>query len=359
MNDQIKELTESFPKLILIAFLIGIYTPYSVIAQPPIPENMVLVNAGGFIRGMDTVSDRNKKGKNQETEDKLPVPKHSFEDESPARMIYLSSYYIDKYEVSNSQYKKFMRSTDHAAPAYWDHRKLNIANHPVTGVNWFDANAYCRWNKKRLPTEAEWEKAARGPAGSIYPWGNTLDIEKANFSKGNTGKNMVTTPIDSYPEGSSYYGAYNMAGNVFEWVQDWYDPDYYKDTSNVRNVKGPDVGIELGVPGKYGEKIKFGRKKVIRGGSWFAPEESITTTHRFWNDSLNNSYGVGLGIRCARDIRGNTQMTARSFYMDALVEMGAQKYKRAHKSINKALDISPGNTEYKKLNSLIKERINF
>jgi len=358
MKNLKNKIIESFPKIILLSFFIGITSPHLAKAQSPAPENMVLVNAGGFIRGMDAERSLTKNGKTQKHADELPVSKNSFEDESPARMIYLSSFYIDKYEVSNANYKEFMRSTDHAAPAYWDHRQLNIAHHPVTGVNWFDANAYCRWNRKRLPTEAEWEKAARGPAGSIYPWGNKLDYEKANFSKGNTGKNMVTTPADSYPEGKSYYGAYNMAGNVFEWVQDWYDPDYYKDTMNVRNVKGPDVGIKLGVPGKYDVKIKFGSKKVIRGGSWFAPAESITTTHRFWNDPMNNSYGVGLGIRCARDIKGNSRMTARSFYMDALVEMGAQKFKRAHNSINKALDISPENTEYKNLKSLIKQRGN-
>jgi gamma-glutamyl hercynylcysteine S-oxide synthase len=355
MNCQIKN-TGLIPKIALLAISLGLLTPNLVKAQKSIPDNMVLVNAGGFIRGMNIDRDLTNNGKVLAQTKKLTVSKNSFEDEAPARMIYLSSYYIDKHEVSNIQYKEFMIATDHPAPAYWDHRKLNIANHPVTGVNWFDANAYCRWNKKRLPTEAEWEKAARGPAGLIYPWGNTLDIEKANFSKGDTGKSMVTTPIDSYPEGKSYYGAYNMAGNVFEWVQDWYDPDYYKNLTNVRDVKGPELGIELGVSGKYDEKIKYGSKKVIRGGSWFAPAESITTTHRFWNDPMNNSYGVGLGIRCARDLKGNTQMTARSFYMDALAEMGSQKYKRAHKSINKALDISPDNTEYKNLKSLIMQR---
>ena len=358
MNHQIKTLITSFQKIVLTLLFIGISTPFIAEAQAPTPQNMVLVNAGGFIRGMDISQDKTDSTANDDKKNKLPLSKNSFEDEAPARMIYLSSYYIDIYEVSNTQYKEFMRSTDHPAPAYWDHRQLNLANHPVTGVNWFDANSYCRWNKKRLPTEAEWEKAARGPAGLTYPWGNNLDIEKANFSKGNTGKNMVTTPVDSYPKGKSYYGAYNMAGNVFEWVQDWYDPDYYKNTTNVRNVKGPKVGVELGVPGKYDEKVKYSSKKVIRGGSWFAPAESITTTHRFWNDPLNNSYGVGLGIRCARDIRGNSGMIARSFYMDALVELGAQKFKRAHNSINKALDISPDNTEYKNLKVVIKERGN-
>jgi hypothetical protein len=149
-----------------------------------------------------------------------------------------------------------------------------------------------------------------------------------------------------------------MAGNVFEWVQDWYDPNYYKNSTNVRNVKGPELGIELGVSGKYDEKLKYAQKKVIRGGSWFAPAESITTTHRFWNDPMNNSYGVGLGIRCARDLEDNSRMQARSFYMNALIEMGAQKFKKANISINKALEINPDDQEYESLKNLIERRKN-
>ena len=119
-------------------------------------------------------------------------------------MIYLPSYYIDKFEVSNDEYTKFILATDHPAPAYWDHHKLNKANQPVTGVNWYDANTYCLWANKRLPTEAEWEKAARGPAGLIYPWGNNLDSTKANFAKGKSGEKHITDSIDSHNEGKSY-----------------------------------------------------------------------------------------------------------------------------------------------------------
>jgi|TARA_B110000116_G_scaffold263909_1_gene271041 formylglycine-generating enzyme required for sulfatase activity len=349
MNSQQKHSIKILLNIFILTVFMFSSLPFKAQADSSDTENMILINAGGFMRGIDEDPGNNK----------LPSPKEVFEDEGPARMVYLSSYYIDKYEVSNSQYKSFMRATDYAAPAYWDHRQLNITNHPVTGVNWHDASAYCRWNKKRLPTEAEWEKAARGPAGSIYPWGNTIDIKKANFSKGNTGKKMVTTPIDSYPEGKSYYGVYNMAGNVFEWVQDWYDPDFYKDEkSAVRNVKGPNLGTEIGIEGKYDVKLRYGQKKVIRGGSWFAPAESITTTHRFWNNPMNNSYGVGLGIRCARDIKDNSRMEARSHYMDALVEMGNQKHKKAFESIKRALNLNPDDREYKALKEIIKKRGN-
>jgi hypothetical protein len=101
-----------------------------------------------------------------------------------------------------------------------------------------------------------------------------------------------------------------------------------------------------------------GKKKVIRGGSWFAPSQSITTTHRFWNDPMNNSYGVGLGFRCARSVESNPVMRARTFYMEALIQMGAEKYKEALNSINKALEDSPKNKEYQELKVLIEEQRN-
>jgi formylglycine-generating enzyme required for sulfatase activity len=237
-----------------------------------VPDDMVLINAGGFTRGVD-----NTKGEN-------------FSDEAPAKMIYISSYYLDKYEVSNAKYTEFIIATDHPAPAYWDHRKLNQPNQPVTGVNWFDANTYCHWANKRLPSEAEWEKAARGPAGSIYPWGNKLEYSKANFAKGKSGQKYITDSVDAHDDGVSYYGVYNMAGNVFEWVQDWYSSNYYS-TDETRNPIGPKShgGNNIEIINAKNEPDLT--KKVIRGGSWFAPAQSITTTHRFWNNPINNSYG--------------------------------------------------------------------
>lgn len=314
--------------------------PIKGIAETVAPEKMVLVNAGGFVRGIDKTSSN----------------KNSFNDEGPAKMVYLPSYLIDKYEVSNAEYTEFIKATDYAAPAYWDHHQLNQPEQPVTGVNWFDANAYCHWANKRLPTEAEWEKAARGPAGLIYPWGNELDYDKANFAKGKTGQRHITAPVDSHPEGKSYYGAYNMAGNVFEWVQDWYDPNYYKDSKSIRNPQGPLFGL-IGSDNTLSEEHIAGKKKVIRGGSWFAPPQSITTTHRFWNNPMNNSYGVGLGFRCARDLKSEPSMKARSFYMEALVQIGAEKYEKALNSISNALEFSPENKEYQNLKNLILKTI--
>jgi gamma-glutamyl hercynylcysteine S-oxide synthase len=358
----VNDIINSFLRKIFICLLFmgftGTAVPGKGMAETVSPDNMVLVNAGGFVRGIDKNSSENNIGKTaNDSEIKLSYSKKAFDDERPAKMIYLSSYFIDKFEVSNDEFTEFIKVTDYPAPAYWDHHQLNQPRQPATGVNWYDANAYCHWANKRLPTEAEWEKAARGPAGSIYPWGNELDYGKANFAKGKTGQGHITTPVDSHPEGKSYYGAYNMAGNVFEWVQDWYDPNYYEESKNVRNPQGPKFGLKLGSASTLAGKHISGKKKVIRGGSWFAPASSITTTHRFWNDPMNNSYGVGLGFRCARDLESDPQMEARSFYMDALIQMGAEKYEKAHVSINNALKISIKNKEYLNLKALIESKI--
>ena len=343
---------------IYIIFVLLIFLVNKVFAFTGTPENMVLVNAGGFTRGIDKNQIIEIEKSKQNSPKKIAkVQLAAFEDETPAKMIYLPSYFIDKFEVSNEEYTNFILATDHPAPAYWDHNKLNKPNQPVTGVNWFDANTYCLWANKRLPTEAEWEKAARGPAGLIYPWGNNLDSTKANFAKGKSGEKHITDSIDSHPEGKSYYGAYNMAGNVFEWVHDWYDPNYYKTSSDIRNPQGPSLGMVSTnkILNKY-EKLSD-KKRVIRGGSWFAPAASITTTHRFWNNPMNNSYGVGLGFRCARDKAKESSLEARAYYMDALVQIGEDKYKSAHESIENAINISPNNEEYTSMKKLIENSL--
>ena len=339
MNHNLKQI---FGRTLTISFLAVFFTaivPQVSRAVTAVPEDMVLVNAGGFTRGIDNTKNNN------------------FMDEAPAKMIYLSSYYIDKFEVSNSKYTEFIIATDHPAPAYWDYRKLNQPSQPVTGVNWFDADTYCHWANKRLPTEAEWEKAARGPAGSIYPWGNKIEYSKANFAKGKSGQKYITDSVDAHPDGISYYGAYNMAGNVFEWVQDWYSSNYYS-TDETRNPIGPQLqkikNVEV-VSNKPESDLK---KKVIRGGSWFAPAQSITTTHRFWNDPINNSYGVGLGFRCAQSLANDLEAEARSFYMKAHILVGNEKYQKALLSITNALIGSPKNKEYRAFKMLIEKQLN-
>jgi formylglycine-generating enzyme required for sulfatase activity len=265
--------------------------------------------------------------------------------DEPKHQVVLDAYYIDKYETSNARYKEFMRTTGHPAPAYWDDPRLNKPEQPVVGVSWTDAAAFCKWDGKRLPTEAEWERAAKGPSGdNHYPWGHTLDPSKANYGQ-NVGR---TTPVDSYPEGVSGFGVYNMAGNVFEWVQDWYTPNYYKE-SVALNPQGPEKGYNFANQGPV---------RVLRGGSWLAPGTSLHTSHRFWNQPENNSYGVGLGFRCAKSARvvsDSMRQEARDAFIQTLVFMGAEKYANALTAIEKALAIDPDNQEYLATRDLIQK----
>lgn len=283
--------------------------------------------------------------------DMVPIPRGEFtmgsnehSDETPHQVV-LDAYLIDKYEASNARYKEFMKTTSQPAPAYWDDPRLSKANQPVVGVNWNEASAFCKWDGKRLPTEAEWERAAKGPSGdNHYPWGHTLDPKKANYGQ-NIGH---TTPVDSYPEGVSGFGAYNMAGNVFEWVEDWYDLKFYKE-SPALNPRGAEKGYNFANQGPV---------RVLRGGSWLAPNSSLHTSHRFWNQPENNSYGVGLGFRCARTaqaVSDDTKQTSRNAFMQALIEMGAERNADAMASIEKALAAEPGNKEYLATRDLIKK----
>ena len=147
-------------------------------ADSLIPQGMVYVRHGPSVMGIDKEVPVSKKATPYERRMNTPWSANALTDESPAHMVFLDSYLIDKYEVSNQQYGDFIRSKGHPAPAYWDDPRLNKPEQPVVGVNWEDANAYCEFRGKRLPTEAEWEKAARGPHASIYPWGNEFDPSK-------------------------------------------------------------------------------------------------------------------------------------------------------------------------------------
>ncbi|MCZ6540537.1 MAG: SUMF1/EgtB/PvdO family nonheme iron enzyme, partial [Nitrospinae bacterium] len=203
-----------------------------------------------------------------------------FKDELPSRFVYLDRYWIDVYEVTNANYLEFVNATGHR-PALddtcttdacrqgnlWEGKSFlkKISNQPVTQVNWYDAAAYCKWRGKRLPTEAEWEKAARGPAGNLYPWGNKPPPGKATYRR--KWRGVVTmTDVGSYPGGASIYGVHDLAGNAWEWVADWYDRNYYKKKANY-NPKGP----------------KTGKFKVVRGGSWVNYADTLHSAFRRWS----------------------------------------------------------------------------
>jgi formylglycine-generating enzyme required for sulfatase activity len=198
-------------------------------------------------------------------------------DEKPVHTVYLDAYYIDEYEVTNAQYRKCVEAGVCSQPSYWDDSGYNKPNQPVVGVNWNDAKTYCQWAGARLPTEAEWEKAAQGTDGRTYPWGNqSADCSRANYG-GCVGR---PAEVGQYPTGASPYGALDMAGNVWEWVADWYAADYYG-RSPARNPQGPDSG----------------QYRVLRGGSWSASAYSLRAAYRGGSDPADRSGSSG--FRCA------------------------------------------------------------
>ena len=247
----------------------------------------------------------------------------AFSDEQPQRLVYLPSFWMDRYEVTNAQYLEFVQGSGHRAPAnvnasvsLWEEGRpvAGIEHHPVVNVSWDDAVAYCRWAGKRLPTEAEWEKAARGTDARRYPWGNEWDTGLANSAsywagrtiefadreewrafwvtgegarisheKGVKGE-VLTLPVGTFPHGASPYGLHDMAGNAAEWVQDWYEPYYYINAP-LSDPQGP-AGVLL---------------KAMRGGSWLKPSRSLRTTDRDYGYPEDRQSGTG--FRCAKDER--------------------------------------------------------
>jgi formylglycine-generating enzyme required for sulfatase activity len=208
----------------------------------------------------------------------------ALEDERPLHRVWLDAFSMDLHEVTTAQYALFLATTNRPAP--WQWQTVDLAQHgdrPVIGVDWADADAFCRWKGKRLPTEAEWEKAARGTDGRLHPWGNHAPTSVlANYALGaRFSYSQVLLPVRSFEQGKSPYGLYQMAGNVWEWVQDWYAANYYE-TSPERNPPGPEQG----------------QFKVLRGGSWSDLPKYLLTYGRFkLPPETRNSY---TGFRCAK-----------------------------------------------------------
>ncbi|MBM4125144.1 MAG: formylglycine-generating enzyme family protein, partial [Nitrospira sp.] len=245
----------------------------------------------------------------------------SFTDERPQRTVTLSAFWIDRQEATNAQYERFVAATGHPQPqnlnqavTLWAQGRplAGSERHPVVNVSWHDAAAYCQWAGKRLPTEAEWEKAARGTDGRLYPWGNEWGLDRANSASYWAGRTVefkdgkewsefwiagegariakerglrgevLTMPVGSFPEGASPYGVLDLAGNASEWVQDWYEPYYYVKAPQA-DPKGPN-GVLL---------------KVSRGGSWLKPAKSLRTADRDYG--YPDDRPSGTGFRCAKD----------------------------------------------------------
>ena len=253
----------------------------------PAHDEMVLVPAGPFLMGSDKKADSK-----------------AYLAEMPQHTVHLDAYEIDKHEVTTVQFLKFVLAKDRAPLIDWRYDGGNfqdtMVNHPVMHVSWQDAADYCAWAGKRLPTEAEWEKAARGGDGRIYPWGN----QPAGLSRSNFGRSGLSGPVrdrperlmlyppiisvDKYENAVSPYGVFQMAGNVAEWVADWYDKDYYK-TAPDKNPKGPEKGTQ----------------RAFRGGSWIDSTPSVRVAQR--NGTEPNTRMNWLGFRCARDVKAAEQ----------------------------------------------------
>jgi formylglycine-generating enzyme required for sulfatase activity len=298
-------------------------------ADQTLVDGMVLIPAGEFKMGS------NKEENVAMWRDANALNPYGFNDrlyvdERPMHKVTLPAFMIDKYEVTNAQYREFVISTRHRVPFMWARNGYNLGDEylsylplkdlrqiaidkfnldmdvtmmtqkallselqkiqtardsmPVAAVTWFDAGNFCKWSRKRLPTEAEWEKAARGPDGFEYPWGNKWDPTKINTMSEDD--EAPYSPVGSYPGDVSPYGVFDMAANVAEWVEDWYDA----------------------YPGAEPSDIKFFGKtqRVVRGGmassghydSLSVVFRSAKRTHLLPNTAL-----IDLGFRCARDVK--------------------------------------------------------
>ena len=228
------------------------------------PHQMLRIPAGKFIMGTDA----------------------RLSDEGPQHTIHLPAYWIDKYEVTNLQYQQFIEAAGKRAPEHFVNRifPAGKVDHPVTFVSWHDANAYCTWAGKRLPTDQEWEKAARGTDGRMFPWGQQFDINQVNTpvrwerlkEKGDT------TPVGAFPGGASPYGALDMSGNVWEWTASWY----------------------IAYPGNKKISENYGEiYKTLKGGSWWDCSfykcgiSAPVFNRAFFNAKVKNA---SFGFRCAK-----------------------------------------------------------
>jgi iron(II)-dependent oxidoreductase len=260
------------------------------VATWPAKDEMVLVPAGEFLMGSDKKTDR-----------------LAYRGEMPQRRVYLDAYQIGKYEVTALEYLKFVLATNRNPQLDWRYDGGNfqeaMAHHPIMHVSWYDADAYCTWAGKRLPSEAEWEKAARGTDGRLYPWGR----EQAGPTRANFGRTGLSGPVrdrperlllyppiisvDKYDMAVSPYGLHQTIGNVAEWVNDWYDKDYYAAAPD-RNPTGPESGTQ----------------KAFRGGGWMDSTTTMRVAMR--NGTDPNTRINWMGFRCAKSAVDSNQLSA-------------------------------------------------
>lgn len=247
---------------------------------------MVLIPAGAFLMGSSTGE----------------------AEESPIHSVHLDDFYMDRYAVTHAQYKVFVDENpqwrkDSIPQEYHDGNYLKLwneesfptgkGNHPVVSVSWYAAMAYAQWAGKRLPTEAEWEKAARGGlAGKTYPWGDSIDKYKANYGKRWDGQtaNIRMTPVGSYPPNG--YGLCDMVGNVREWCLDRYDADFYKHSSQHNPIADGDIEKVLS------DFTSIKDSRVFRGGTWYYPAEYLRVSFR--SRDIPSFSVTSVGFRCVK-----------------------------------------------------------
>lgn len=244
-----------------ILFLVALLT-CAVSAGQSVYEDMALIPAGEYIMGKNTSS---------------PT------DWQPEHKVRMNSFYMDRTEVTNRQYYEFCQATKNPLPQFWNMKEfrsgMDFPDHPVVGVSFIDAEKYAAWSGKRLPTEAEWEYAARGGlTGKNFPLGDTADSTTINFGRKYNG------PLKAGSFPANGYGLYDITGNAWEWTTDFYDPGYYA-VSPTENPKGP----------------QRGRFKVIRGGSWHSGGMCVQTYYR--NGLPVSWVDFAVGFRCVKDAK--------------------------------------------------------
>jgi iron(II)-dependent oxidoreductase len=274
----------NLPALVLFLAFAGSQKPVNV---PPAPEGMVAIPAGEFWMGRTHFF----------LIDEVGWLERDRRDDTPAHKVYVDAFYLDKYEVTNEEFARFLEKTGGSKPWYWPGGKIAKGDErkPVHDVTWFQADAYCKSAGKRLPAEAEWERAARGGLEKQkFSWGDGglglggsdtdtgVSAEAANNKRAHVGYPWGPAAVGSYPPNG--FGLHDITGNVWEWIDDWYDRDYYTMTPD-RNPQGPETGVY----------------KVIRGGGWSDDDERNLMNH-YRNFSDPSRGASTIGFRCAKSI---------------------------------------------------------
>lgn len=302
-------------------------TPEPSIITDAFGISMVLIPAGEFEMGMGMSPALSICRKYSERFDDNECVQSQYDNMGPSHIVSLDAYFIDQYEVTNAAYREcvkdgvcdspegeqYFSKLSYNSDEYYGNSKYD--EHPVIYIDWEDANTYCEWRQGRLPTEAEWEKAARGMDGRAYPWGNEFDNLNVNFcdvnclyerwaDKEHSDGYQDIAPVGSYPGGASPYGVYDMAGNVSEWINDWYGDDYYS-SSSAENPPGPSSG-------EY---------RVYRGGNWSSSADFVLTTSR--SGLTPDVASTFTGFRCVVDVElgtmdNNMQITETPANIDLL-----------------------------------------